>query len=343
MLSSLSKKITWSIRIFGLLLIGCGLFFSLQPTTKHPARAFLDSLTKSQLKEAQHEFNHLQRENWHFFPVAMLGRSGITIKSLTKDQRALFTPLLQQYLSETGYDKTMRIINLENVLAQLENNPTFRDAGLYVINFYGQPEDAMWAWSFEGHHVSLNFTTVDGKVSMVPRFLGANPAEVREGPHKGERVLAKEEDLAFALLDALSAKQKQTAIFQQHSIYDLATSTSSQVGPLRTVGIAFSDLDKAQQAMLLDIINEYLRTMPQDIAKKRMQGLMEEDLEDIHFAWAGATQKGKPHYYRIQGKTFLIEFDNSQNNANHIHTVWRDFDGDFGRDIIREHYEQHQH
>jgi hypothetical protein len=330
-----------SLAIILIFSFGAILFYSFQDSTKDPARAFLDSLSKEQLQKVQHDFNDLSREDWHFFPVAMLPRGGVSLKSLDRAQQSLLRPLLQHYLSESGYDKTMRIINLENVLSLLENNPKFRDAGLYHINFYGQPEDAVWAWSFEGHHVSLNFTDINGKISMVPRFLGANPAEVPSGPNKGERVLAAEEDLAFALLNALSPEQRQKAVFQEYSLWDLATSTSSQVGALKTVGIAHKALNKKQQTMLMAIVNEYVNTMPKPIAQERLQRIAEEDLNDIHFGWAGAMEKGKPHYYRIQGKTFLVEFDNTQNNANHIHTVWRDFDGDFGRDLIREHYKQH--
>lgn len=336
---SFTYKVIWALSLSVSLLILC--LFSFQDKTDDPARAFLNSLDKEQSQKLIHEFNDLSREDWHFFPVAMLPRKGVALKALNNEQRVLLNALLQHYLSETGYDKTMRIINLENVLASLENNFKFRDAGLYNVNFYGEPEDETWGWSFEGHHVSLNFTNINGKVAMVPRFLGANPAEVPSGPNKGERVLANEEDLAFAFMKSLSPEQRKEAVFQEHSLWDLASSTSSEVGALRNVGIAYKDLSEKQQPMLFAIINEYINTMPKDLAQQRRKALQKEDLNDIHFGWAGAVEMGKPHYYRIQGKTFLVEFDNSQNNANHVHTVWRDFDGDFGRDLIREHYEHH--
>lgn len=323
------------------LIIGASIIASFQKMTKDPARAFLDGLSEEQREKVQHSFNHLDRESWHFFPVAMLPRGGVSLKSLNRNQRSLLDELLKHYLSETGYDKTSRIMNLESVLAELEQNPSFRDPELYHVNFFGLPEDDAWSWTFEGHHISLNFTNVNGAIAMVPRFLGANPAEVPSGPFKGERVLAKEEDLAFALLYALNPEQRKKAVFQTHSYFDLATSTSSEVGPLRPVGISYKDLNAKQQKMLMGILQEYLNTMPKVLAQKRLNQIKNEGLDDIHFGWAGATEMGENHYYRIQGKTFLVEFDNSQGNANHVHTVWRDFDGDFGRDLIREHYEHH--
>jgi uncharacterized protein DUF3500 len=317
-------------------------FYSFKNTNIDLAIEFLNSLDEAQKEKAQYKFNDLLREEWHFFPVAMYRRPGILLKDLDEQQKNLFFDLLKSYLSESGYNKTQQIISLENVLSEMENNTTFRNPELYLVAFYGNPGDPTWCWTFEGHHISLNFTIVKDKVVMVPLFLGANPAEVRVGDRKGERVLAKEEDIAFELLNQFSAEQKAKAIFQEHSFWDLASGTSPEVGALHPVGIKFGEMNKAQSALLFKLINEYLSTMPDHLAKERMTKIMAEDLGDIRFGWAGAAIIDKPHYYRIQGKTFLIEFDNSQNEANHIHTVWRDFAGDFGRDLLRAHY-AHDH
>jgi len=223
-------------------------------------------------------------------------------------------------------------------------NPVVRDPEKYFTAFYGNPErDSLWAWSFEGHHISLNFTVLNDQISMAPRFFGANPAIIPAGKRKGERTLDKEEDYGLELINSMSDSQKQKALFRENAFFDITTTNAPEVDPPEPVGIEMKDLNPAQQNILVNLINEYLSAMPTDLAAKRMENLEKEEFGKIRFGWAGATNLGEPHYYRIQGKTFLVEFDNTQNNANHIHTVWRDFDGDFGRDLIREHYRTSEH
>jgi hypothetical protein len=187
---------------------------------------------------------------------------------------------------------------------------------------------------------------LNGVASIAPRFLGANPAMILSGTRKGERILEKEEDLGFSLINSMNAEQKATAIFKQKAFNDIVTKNAAEVEPLENVGIKFEKLDQSQQLIFLNIIDEYLSTIPKELAFEKMENIKNEEVNELRFAWAGATKPGIGHYYRIQGKSFLLEFDNTQGNANHIHTVWRDFDGDFGRDLIREHYknsEHHQH
>lgn len=309
---------------------------------------FLDSLNEEQLEKAQKPFDDLTRHTWHFLPAAMWPRPGIPLHELNENQKELLFDVLQEFLSERGYNKTRAIMELENVLAEIENNPDFRDPELYFATFYGHPAtDDKWAWSFEGHHIALNFTIVEGEVSMVPRFLGARPSLISEGSRKGEKTaLHREEDLGIELIQSMSDEQLDKTIFLETAFWEIVTSTSTEVGPLTFDGIMMRELNESQQVLLLDIINEYLSAMPKELADKRYENLKSEEFNEIEFAWAGATQLGEPHYYRIQGRTFLIEFDNTQDDANHIHTVWRDFDGDFGKDLLREHYNNsphHQH
>jgi len=307
--------------------------------------AFLDSLSKEQREKAQFPFDNETRTTWHFLPETMWPRTGIHLSELNESQKELLFKLLRSHLSETGYNKTRKIMDLENVLLELgQGDADFRDPEKYTVAFYGNPEkDSLWAWSFEGHHVSLNFTIKNDKVSIAPRFMGANPATIKEGKRKGERTLALEEDYGLQLINTLSEGQKKQAIFQKTAYADIVTSNASEVVPLSPVGIRVGDLNNDQKTVLSSLIYEYLSTMPIQLAEKRMENLKSEEFDDIRFGWAGAIESGQPHYYRIQGKTFLVEFDNTQNNANHIHLVWRDFDGDFGRDLIREHYEHSHH
>lgn len=328
-----------------LFILICSLtFLAFKLFNTNPATTFLNSLTEEQRDRAQMHFTDSSRTTWHFFPGTMYKRAGIQLGELNKEQKELLFKLLRNYLSETGYNKTLKIMDLENVLFEMgQGDADFRDPEKYSVAFYGNPEqDSLWAWSFEGHHLSLNFSILNDKISIAPRFMGASPAIIKEGKRKGERTLANEEDFGFQLINALSEDQKKIAIFQKTAYPDIVTSNATEVAPLQPVGIKVGDLKVNQQTILNGLLEEYLSTMPKALAIKRMENLKSEEFNDIRFGWAGDTEKGKPHYYRIQGKTFLVEFDNTQNNANHIHLVWRDFNGDFGKDLIKEHYE-HSH
>lgn len=320
------------------------MLFAFKVFETNPATTFLNSLSKQQRDRAQMHFTDTSRTTWHYFPGTMYKRAGIQLGELNTEQKELFFKLLKTYLSETGYNKTIKIMDLETVLFEIGQGDAYnRDPEKYSVAFYGNPEkDSLWAWSFEGHHLSLNFSILNNKISIAPRFMGASPAIIKEGKRKGERTLANEEDFGFQLINSLSEDQKKIAIFQKKAYPDIVTSNATEVAPLQPVGIKVGDLKMNQQTIIIGLLDEYLSTMPKALAKKRMDNLKSEEFNDIRFGWAGDTETGKPHYYRIQGKTFLVEFDNTQNNANHIHLVWRDFNGDFGKDLIKEHYE-HSH
>ena len=309
-----------------------------------PALKFIESLSPDQKSKAVFEFDNQSRFIWSYLPVSMVRRAGISLRQLYEPQKVLVHELLKSSLSQSGYMKTEQIIGLEDILKVLEPNNYGRDADQYHISIYGTPDESgNWAWNFQGHHLFLSFTIVGGKVSASPTFLGANPAEVRSGPQKGLRVLKNEEDLGFQLINSMNDKQKAKAIIQANSYWEILTTTSTQVGPLVSEGISVTALNTDQKQLLFDLIDEYISVMPADLAKKRQDKLEKAGKDKILFAWAGATKPGVGHYYRVQGPTFLIEFDNTQNKANHIHSVWRDFNGDFGRDLIREHYQHSGH
>lgn len=230
------------------------------------------------------------------------------------------------------------------MLLHISGDSIKRNPDKYSVAFYGNPEkDSLWSWSFEGHHLSLNFTILNGKTSIAPRFLGANPATILSGPRKGERTLYKEEDLGFELINSLSGDQKKIAIFREKAFSNIVTKNAAEVKPLPPIGLKYKELTSAQKLVFIKIIKEFISTAPEEEAKKRMEKLKNEEMDEMRFGWAGGTSPGDAHYYRIQGKSFLIELDNKQNEANHIHTIWRDFDGDFGRDLIKEHYKNSDH
>jgi hypothetical protein len=249
--------------------------------------------------------------------------------------------LLKSALSAAGYDKVVNIIELELVLREIETFGLMRDPERYHLTVYGTPSRAAaWGWRFEGHHLSLNFTLAgDRAVVDTPSFLGANPAEVRKGPRAGLRVLGAEMDDARTLLDSLSESQRAQAVFDARTYGDIVTANAAKVDPLAPVGIAVAQLSEQQRALLMKLVETYARTFEPSLAEARLARVRDGGFENVRFGWAGSTQRGRPHYYRVQGPRFLIEYDASQGDGNHIHTVWRDFNGDFGRDLLRQHYQ----
>jgi hypothetical protein len=305
------------------------------------AASFLESLTPEQRAKAVFAFTDEQRFDWHYIPRE---RKGIPLKELDARQRKLAHDFLKTGLSQRGYLKAGTIMELELVLRAMEGHAN-RDPELYFFSVFGSPSTKdPWGWRVEGHHLSLNFTVVKGEmVATSPSFFGANPAEVKEGPRKGVRALKGEEEIARQLLLSLDEKQRAQAVFEKTAPKDIVTGHSKQVDPLAPAGIPANQL-KAQQVQLLkNLLNEYASSMAPDLAARRLEKVQRAGFEKIHFAWAGSAERFQPHYYRVQGPTFLIEYDNTQNDANHIHSVWRDFEGDFGRDLLREHYRTTPH
>jgi hypothetical protein len=324
---------------YPLLMTLASVLFLSPSQNNEPAIDFLNSLDADQLEKTTFHFNSNSREFWSFLPGAMLPRVGISLSELTVNQKDLAFQLLASSLSESGYEKARQIISLESVLAEIDGNPEFRDPDKYHIAFYGDPsKEAVWGWSFEGHHLSLNFSYVNGQTAIAPRFLGASPATIMSGPRKGEKTLGKEADLALEIVNSLNEEMREIAIFRSEAYMDIVSGNAMAFSALQPVGLTYDQLEESQQNLLLGLINEYLSTLPEELAQSRFEEIQANGFDDIYFGWAGDTVSGKPYYYRIQGLSFLIEFDHTFGNANHIHTVWRDFTGDFGRDLLAEHY-----
>ena len=310
------------------------------------ADALLKSLTPEQRQQVSFPFDAAERLHWHFIPTDMFPRNGLTVRSMTAPQRAIARTLLELGLSQRGYLTTTAIMEHETLLGALERSGASAEARLmvrdperYFFAIFGTPSaKGTWGWRVEGHHVSLHFTVVNGVLDTgAPTFFGSNPAEVRQGPKAGLRILAAEEDTARALLMALSPDQRTRALINAAAPDDIATMNTLPINPLTPGGIAASALDAKQRDLLMTVVDAYVGLMASDIAADRMAKLRAAGLETITFAWAGDVDRGKRHYYRVQGPTFLIEYDNTQNDANHIHSVWRDFNGDFGQDLLRNH------
>jgi hypothetical protein len=304
------------------------------------ANAFLKDLNPEQRSKATFTFDDDSRFEFRYTPRA---RKGLPIKEMSEAQRQRAHALLKTGTSVRGYTTATTIMDLENVLRAIEPprtgpNPIVRDPELYYVSVFGDPGKGPWGWKWEGHHVSLNFTIVgDAPVVIAPNFFGSNPAVVPDGPKKGLRALASEEDTGRELLNAFTAEQKAKVIYDAKAPGENLTGESREAKPLDAVGIAAADMTPVQRRLLEKVIDVYLSRVAPEVAQARLSALQKAGVDKIMFAWAGVTEVGGPHYYRVQGPTFLIEYDNTQNQANHIHAVWRDFNGDFGRDLIREH------
>ncbi len=306
------------------------------------ARAFLDLLTPELKKAAQLPFDSDERVNWHYIPRQ---RQGLPLKAMTRAQRQAATSLLRTGLSEKGYSKAETIRALEDVLVEMGGDPKIRDKELFFFTIFGEPDArSTWGWRYEGHHLSQNWTIVNGAaLSTTPQFFGASPAEVRTGKMAGTRPLAAEEDLGFQLLRALTAEQRHLAIVDAKSPADMLTANTREAAAQADSGLACGLMSDSQRRVLEQLLAEHAGAQADPVARERMEKIRAAGLDKVRFAWMGGTEKGEGHYYRLQGPTFLVEFDNTQNNANHIHEVWRDFKGDFGRDLLGDHYKNAPH
>ena len=302
------------------------------------ATAFLNSLTPEERSRAMFPFNDDERLNWHFIPKP---RKGLPLKDMTTAQKHLAHALLSAGLSQRGYIKAISIMSLDDVLRILENdNGERRNPEGYFFSIFGEPsEKGTWGYRVEGYHVSQNFTVVNGRIAGSPSFFGANPAEVKEGPRKGLRVLAHEEDLGREVIQGLNPEQQKVAIVDKEAYKDILTMASRKAALQgQPSGLQISKMNAKQRELLQNLLDEYCYNMPDPLAQAREEQIKKAG-DNVYFAWAGGMNKGDPHYYRIQAPAFLIEYDDTQNGANHIHSVWRDYNGDFGLDLLKQHYE----
>jgi hypothetical protein len=303
------------------------------------AEHFLASLTPEQRAQATFPLEADERQNWHFIPKE---RKGLPLLDMQPHQKALAHALLAAGLSQQGYIRAVTIMSLEDVLRIMENaDPNYRNPQKYYFSIFGEPSDTgTWGYRVEGHHLSQNYTVVNGKIADTPSFFGSNPAEVREGPRKGLRVLGAEEDLARDLLESLTPEQKKIAIVTGKAYPDILTMASRKAAlEGQPSGLSAAKMTKKQFDLLQTLLSDYANNVPEQMAQAREEHIKKAGT-NLFFAWAGVEERGGPHYYRIQSPTFLIEYDNTQNNANHIHSVWRDFNGDFGLDLLAMHYQQ---
>ncbi|MEZ5325296.1 MAG: DUF3500 domain-containing protein [Verrucomicrobiales bacterium] len=301
------------------------------------ANTLLAALDDAEKAKAVFAWDSEERQNWHFIPK---DRNGLTLKDMSNEQRHLAYVLLSTGMSHVGYQKALTIMSLEQVLHELENNSPTRDTVKYYFSIFGTPgNDNTWGWRVEGHHLSLNFTIIKGKkVSATPTFFGANPGII-QGDHRraGLRTLGKEEDLGRELFASLNPEQMKQAVIEAEAPNDVLTPIVPKVEPLANTGILYTDLNDEQKLQLEKVIDIYVSRIRPELAESDWKKIRDAGINNVRFAWAGPGEIGAPHYYRVQGPTFVMEWANVQNGANHPHSVWRDFDNDFGADLLRKH------
>ncbi|WP_339708986.1 DUF3500 domain-containing protein [uncultured Kriegella sp.] len=314
------------------------------------ANNFLSTLTQELKAKAFFPLDDAERTNFNFVPM---DRKGPTFHDFNETQKQAALDLLRASLSEDGYRKTTDIMSLEKVLHELLNDPSktmsdgrpYRDPLNYHFCIFGTPSPTdFWGWRFEGHHVSVNFTSTQGKIiSSTPSFFGSNPGIVQSTAAKGKEVLKKETDLGFKLVNSLEPNQLKTAKFSDEAPYEIITTNKVEVGVIETKGITYSALTKNQKEIFMELLNVYLGTYEADFAAHFKKRIKKAGMENLRFAWAGSLKAGIPNYYRIHGPILLIEYANTQNNANHVHTAIRDLENDFAKSALKEHYEEHHH
>ena len=304
------------------------------------AKAFVNSLNAEQKAKALFEYMDGERVFWYYPPM---NRHGLALRDMEPAQRELAMAVLASGLTPESYEQAKLIIEHEEVLGPLEKEKGIvsfrRDVELYYFTIFGEPGGKdPWGWRVEGHHISIHFSIMDDKViSTTPFFFGVNPAEVRKGPKNGLRILGGREDLAFDLMNSLDEKQVEESIICETAPADIVTFNASKASLMTYEGLPASKMNGGQKELLMALVSEYVNQVRSDLAGQKLADLEKTGLDHLHFAWAGPVSKDEPHYYRIHGGDFVVEFDNRQDGANHIHSVWRDVENDFAADVLRDH------
>ncbi len=306
---------------------------------------FLSNLSPELNQRTQYAWEDSERESFNYVPVS---RSGPALYDFSETEREQIFAILKLSLSEAGFRKTKGIIGLEQILYDMQetkkllpNGKPYRDPLRYHFYVFGEPsENSIWGWKFEGHHISLNFTSENNMiVSSTPSFFGTNPGVVDMEGYDRIEVLEKEAELGFALVNALSKKQLTVALFSDIPPPEIVTRMERTVHELTPKGISYDALNENQKELFMQLLNTYVDNYELGFSERLRSKIEAAGIENLFFAWAGSLEPGAGHYYRIQGPTLIIEYDNTQGNANHVHSVVRDLTNDFADDILKRHYE----
>jgi hypothetical protein len=287
------------------------------------ATHYFDSLDPAQQAKTAYAFADEERFRWHWTTPRGFPRNGLPLREMNDEQKKAALALLQASISSAGVEKSLNIMSLQR---DLGNDPE-----LYFVTLFGTPGTSEpWGWRWEGHHLSRHFTVAGEQVAMTPFFHGSWPTT----SESGLRAMPREEDAALELINSLAGEAREATIFQPDTLTVHVTQNAARVDPLAPVGIAYGDLNGEQQALVVEIMQTYLASLPETMAAPSFERISAAGLDEIRFGWAGSLEHQRPQYYRLQGPTFLLEFDNSRNRGTHIHSVWRDFERDFGYHLL---------
>jgi hypothetical protein len=333
-----------SIILPSLFVLICAPLISFSQSLPQVVNNFSATLSGDQKKKAFYEFKDEERFNFNFVPIA---RNGVPLADLSEIQKEKVWEMLKAFLSTQGFNKAQLIVQLEPILKVLEKravDDNYRDPAKYYITQFGTPENPVWGWRFEGHHLSLNFSCRGEEIiSATPSFMGSNPAIVPSGEKKGLQVLEQEQNLGFELINSMTPAQMKIARFSETAPPEILNGNQRKAKALEPIGIKYTELTKSQQSLLLKLLDVYVKNYQLGFSKTLMKKIETAGIENLSFGWAGSLAKGEGHYYRIQGPMLLVEYDNTQTNANHVHSCVRDLTNDFAEDILREHYQkEHQ-
>lgn len=345
-----------------LLITGATAQNSYQTDIKKAAIAFVQTLDKMHRSAAMLSFSDSFRTSWNNLPVGLRARAGISVGNMNDEQRLLFHRLLSTSLSSQGYLKATSIMQLDNLLNRFYDTLYYRkelpdsvygfvrtllwSTSNYYLAFFGDPSDKNWGFKVEGHHLSVNFTFINDKLSVTPMFVGTDPAEYMTTEYAGLRILGQEEDLGLKLIHLLSPTQQGKAIMDTAVPSDIITAAESGKRLVKYWGLPSAEMNKEQRAVLQYIIREFVFNLEYDKAVKEYEKILAAGMDKIYFGWIGATEEKRAHYYIINGPTFLIEFDNNggpRKSANHIHAIWREKGNEYGDDVLRKHYLSEKH
>ena len=302
------------------------------------AGALLETLSEPQRRQATWPFDDGERFDWHYVPRE---RAGIPVREMSAASKAALHDLLRYALSETGYRKAVDVMSLEEPLGLIENHQRhYRHPENYSVTLFGTPGRLPWGWRIEGHHLSLNFTAVSEELfGVTPAFWGANPARVPDGyPMAGHRTLGRETDLSYELVRSLGEAARARAIIATASLGNIVTTPGREAALRERQGLPLAAMDEGGRNLALELLATYAGNLRGPLADGELARMREAGLDQVHFAWGGPLEDGHANYWRLHGPITLIEYDNTQNNANHIHSVWHDLTRNFGRDLLREHY-----
>lgn len=286
------------------------------------ATQFLTVLTDEQRTTASYAMTDAEYLRWHWTTPNNFPRHGLALRDMAANQQEAAYALLRASVSEAGFQKSMDIMQLQTEIGSDPLN--------YYVTIFGAPGDPTWSWRFEGHHLSRRFTIAGDKITITPFFHGVWPSV----SDAGKVIMQREEWAARELMRSLDDKGRAAVIFQDKPLTRHVTWDQNYVQPLEPVGAPLAALTNDQQALAMEILQTWLDTQAAPIAQTHLSRIKAAGPEMLHFGWAGALEERRPHYYRIQGPTFLLEYDNTRNGSTHIHSVWRVFDEDFGQGLV---------